>query len=208
VGADAAAALRAELREDGIPVIVRSVSARASARELAGLAAALEPGDIPVLWLRKQDIAALGEPPAGVPLAYMSGRMGGLEQAPLPPAWRPLTHMAYPFDLPEHRRVQVDYPLGWFRMEKIPVVAEQVQADTYLACAILSEAINHMVDTFVRDYLVERVEESLEHRIVTGYYPRLALAPGQRFASKGGYVVHFAGESGTRVIADGGWITP
>jgi hypothetical protein len=208
VGADAAAALRSELREGGIQVIVRSVSARAPARELAGLAAALEPGDIPVLWLRKQDIAALGEPPAGVPLAYMSGRMGGLEQAPLPPAWRSRTHMAYPFDLPEHRRVQVDYPLGWFRMEKIPVVAEQVQADTYLVCAILSEAINHMVDTFVRDYLVERVEESLEHRIVTGYYPRLALAPGQRFASKGGYVVHFAGESGTRVIADGGWITP
>jgi hypothetical protein len=26
----------------------------------------------------------------------------------------------------------------------------------------------------------------LEHRLVTGYYPRLALAPNQRFASKGG----------------------
>ena len=65
-----------------------------------------------------------------------------------------------------------------------------------------------MVDTFVRDYLVERVEEMLEHRILTGYYPRLALAPGQRFASKGGFIVHFAEPTGGRVVADGDWIVP
>jgi hypothetical protein len=72
----------------------------------------------------------------------------------------------------------------------------------------VSETLNHMVDTFVRDYLVERIEGMLEHRIITGYYPRLTLAPGQRFASKGGYVVHFAEPKGTRIIADGDWIVP
>jgi hypothetical protein len=200
VGRDAAAALHAALREDGIPVLDKSL-AGASGHELAALLGAVAPGDVLVLWLRTKDIAALGNPPAGLPVVYMSGRMGGLENAPLPAVWRNITHLTYPFDLPDHRRVQVDYPLGWFRMEQIPVVAEQAQADTYLVCAILSEAINHMVDTFVRDYLVERIEESLEHRIITGYYPRLALAPGQRFASKGGFVVHFAGPTGTRVVA-------
>ena len=65
-----------------------------------------------------------------------------------------------------------------------------------------------MVDTFVRDYLIERVEEMLEHRLITGYYPRLALAPGQRFASKGGYIVHFTGNAGTRVTAEGDWTVP
>ena len=93
-------------------------------------------------------------------------------------------------------------------MEQIPVVAEQAQADTYLVCAILSEAINHMVDTFVRDYLVERVEVMLSHRLVNGYYPRLSLAQGQRFASKGGYLVRFSAAEGTGVAADGEWIVP
>jgi hypothetical protein len=65
-----------------------------------------------------------------------------------------------------------------------------------------------MVDTFQRDYLVERIEAMLEHRIITGYYPRLALAPGQRFASKGGYIVRFTEPSGARIIADGDWIVP
>jgi hypothetical protein len=208
VGKDAAAALHAALRDEGISALDKSLAAGASRHDLAGLLGAAAPGDVLVLWLRTKDIAELGNLPVGVPVVYMSGRMGGLEHAPLPAAWRDITHMAYPFDLPDHRRVQVDYPLGWFRMEQIPVVAEQAQADTYLVCAILSEAINHMVDTFVRDYLVERIEESLEHRIITGYYPRLALAPGQRFASKGGFVVHFAGPAGARVVADGGWIVP
>jgi len=104
--------------------------------------------------------------------------------------------------------VRVDYALGWLSIRHIPVVAERVQADTYLACGLLSETIKHMIDAFIRDYLVERIEDTVEHRIVTGYYPRLTLGPGQRFASKGGYLVHFAGANTKQLVADGGWITP
>ncbi len=164
--------------------------------------------DAVVLWLRPNDVAALPVPPPEAAAVFMSGRMGGLEHAPLPGTWRSVARMAYPFDLPEHRRVRVDYPLGWFRIRQVPVVAEEEQTDTYLACSVLSETMNHMVDTFVRDYLVERLEGMLEHRIITGYYPRLTLAPSERFASKGGYLVHFAGAAGTRVVADTEWIAP
>jgi hypothetical protein len=80
--------------------------------------------------------------------------------------------------------------------------------DTWLACGIVSETLNHMVDTFVRDYLVERIEAMLEHRVLTGYYPRLALAPGQRFASKGGFTVHYDAAAGPRPIPDGAWYAP
>ena len=43
---------------------------------------------------------------------------------------------------------------------------------------------------------------------MTAYYPRLTLAPRQRFASKGGYLVHFTAPTGTQVAADGDWIVP
>ena len=134
--------------------------------------------------------------------------MGGLEQAPLPPGWRNRTHLAYPFDLPQKRVVRVDYPLGWFRIRQIPVVAEQVQADTYLACGLVSEVLSHMVDTFVRPYLIEQLQTMVEHRVVTGYYPRLTLASHQHFASKGGYIVRFADATGSRLAADGDWLVP
>jgi hypothetical protein len=87
-------------------------------------------------------------------------------------------------------------------------VAERVQTDTYVACGILAETLNEMLDSFVRDYLVERVEVMLGHRMVNGYYPRLSLAPGQRFASKGAYLVRFADQAGTTLVADGDWTVP
>jgi hypothetical protein len=104
--------------------------------------------------------------------------------------------------------IRTDYPFGWFKLNRIPVVDERVQIDTWLACNLLSETLNHMSDPLVRDYLVERFEGMLEHQIVTGNYPRLALAPNQRFASKGGYMVHFADQSGSHIVADGEWIVP
>jgi hypothetical protein len=205
VGAAAAEALAESLAGEGVTVVKRGLSA---GRNLATAFRDVAAGDVLVLWLRPDDIASLGAPPAAAAHVLISGQMAGLEQAPLPAAWRAVTAMTYPFDLPDKRRVRVDFPLGWFRIRQIPVVAQQVQVDTWLVCGIVSDTLNRMVDTFVRDYLVERVEETLEHRAVTGYYPRLALAPGQRFASKGGYVVRFAGPSGAHVVADGDWIVP
>jgi hypothetical protein len=139
---------------------------------------------------------------------FMSGLMGGLGSSPLPAAWRAATHIAYPFDLPQKRLIRMDYPLGWFAIRHIAVVDEQVQTDTYLACGLLSETLSHMADSFMRDYLVERVEGMLEHRIITGYYPRLALAPNERFASKGGFIVHFAQPTGAQLTADTDWLVP
>jgi hypothetical protein len=208
VGEEAADALAAALPGDGYSVRKLRLDSGRASHELKELLRKTRSGDTLVLWLRADDIAALPEPPAGVETVFMSGRMSGLEAAPLPAAWRNVTHLAYPVDDPNLRRVRINFPLGWFRIRQIPVVSLEAQVDTYLACGIVSDTINHMVDAFVRDYLVERIEEMLAHRVMTGFYPRLALAPGQRFASKGGYVMHFAGPTGSGVVADGGWIVP
>jgi hypothetical protein len=41
----------------------------------------------------------------------------------------------------------------------------------------------------------------------TTIYPRLSLAPGQRFASKGAYIVRF-GSDGQSVLPESDWIVP
>jgi hypothetical protein len=207
IGAQAASVLAA-----GAPAgfqrvdrVLPTHSTRSTLRTLLGVVRA---DDVVVLWLRPQDLAALGDVPIASKHVFMSGIMGGLDNSPLPAAWRAVTEMSYPFDLPERRRVRMDYPLGWFHIRQIRLVDERVQTDTYLACGLLAETLSHMADSFIRDYLVERVEGMLEHRILTAYYPRLALAPHQRFASKGGYLVRFADNTGSRIVPDGEWVAP
>jgi hypothetical protein len=55
---------------------------------------------------------------------------------------------------------------------------------------------------------LETYENMLSFRTLNAYYPHLSLGPGQRFASKGGYLVHFADAGGTTVVKDGEWIVP
>ncbi len=102
----------------------------------------------------------------------------------------------------------MDYPLGWFRFEHIPVVAAETQIETFVACRILAEDLGKTLDDLSRDYLIESLEAMLDSRIVNGYYNRLGLAPGQRFLSKGGYIVRFAGPTGTTLQPEGDWIVP
>jgi hypothetical protein len=208
IGQPAAKALDADAAAAGLQIVDRPIAAGRDSKPLMSALEDVKGNDALVLWLRPTDLSSLTSLPAGNPTVFISGLMGGLDESPLPAAWRKVSQMAYPFDLPDGRRIRVDYPLGWFRARRIPVVAEQVQSDTWLACGVLSETLNHMADSFIRDYLVERVEGMLEHRIVTGYYPRLALAPNQRFASKGGYLVHFADDAGRRVMPVGEWLVP
>jgi hypothetical protein len=205
-GEAAAHALDRLLTEKGVTVrdSVLGIDDRGLSNALRSASAA----DALVLWVRPADLAALGDAKGAPPVVYMSGLMGGLENSPLPAAWRSRTRMAYPFDLPQNRIVRVDYPLGWFRIRRIPIVDEQMQADTYLALGLVSEALNEMVDTFYGPYLIEYLQSMVEHRIVTGYYPRLTLAENQHFASKGGYLVQFAGAEGKRLAAVHDWTVP
>jgi hypothetical protein len=208
-GEVAAQALAAALKPQGVAVRSHALPAGSGGVQLAEALRAATASDTLVLWLRPTDIAALGEPPSALNTVYVSGLMGGGEHTPLPASWRSRTRITYPYDLPDRSRVRVNWPLQWFSIRHIPVVAEQVQLDTYLACGILAESVGHMADVFVPEYIVERAEGMLEHRLMSGPYPGLSLSEGgQRFASKGGYIVQFTGADGKQVVADRDWTVP
>lgn len=207
-GAAAARALASALAVHGVRSEAHAIPAQADAGATARLIAAAAAQGPLVLWLRAPDLAALAGLPAPAGPVYLSGLMGGLENTPLPPSWRGRAWLAFPVDLPDRRVVRLDYPLGWFAIRHIPVLAPKVQVDTYLACGLLSETLNHLGDNFVREYLVEHIEDGLAHRLLTGYYPTLSLAEGQRFASKGGYLVQLSASDPGKVLADGNWTIP
>jgi cytochrome c553 len=51
-------------------------------------------------------------------------------------------------------------------------------------------------------------QENLGKRTGTTVYPALGLGPGQRFASKGAYIVKFASNGEAGLAAESGWIVP
>jgi hypothetical protein len=72
----------------------------------------------------------------------------------------------------------------------------------------VTETLRHIADVTDRDFLLERMQPILDHRLLTGYYPRLSLANNQTLASKGGFLVKFLGTAGTQLVPDGDWTIP
>jgi len=207
IGADAAAGLKGALAGSGIQTLERRLG-NSGGNRLADLLRTMRLSDVLVMWLRPADLASLASIPARASGVFASGLMGGLEDAPVPVAWRPVTRLAYPAELPDKRLIGTEFALGWMGHHRVPVLDSRVQVDTYVACGLTMETLTRMQGSFNADYLVERMEGMLEHQLVSGYYPSLALAPNERFASKGGYIVHLATPAGTKVVPDTDWRVP
>ena len=212
IGAVAARVLAEHAERLGMRVDNRKIESATSTgrsgmtpiKALAGIA----PDDALVLWLRPNDVAKLGAVPPSATSILISGLMAGLEEAPLPTAWRERVTMAYTVDPPDRRRVRMNFPLAWLRGKGIPATALRVQADTYLACDVAMDALDHVLDAYVPEYMLERMESMLSRRLSNGFYPRFGLAPSQRFASKGGYFVRLPGPPGPPVVLESDWIVP
>ena len=99
--------------------------------------------------------------------------------------------MVYPFALPAHREQQLARMNAWLRARQVPQADPRTQANAYFAATVTGDAISHIGENFSRDYFIERIEQMAETSLSPSIYPRLSLGPGQRFASRGGYILGF-----------------
>jgi len=134
--------------------------------------------------------------------------LAGLEQSPLPAGWKARALMAYPYELPQNRKVRTAQLHAWLHAHGLSPVDETAQADAYVACSALGAGMSEVADHLHRDYLVERLEEIMGRGGFTGHYPNLTIGAGQRFSSKTGYLVRFADPESARLVAVGERIAP
>jgi hypothetical protein len=73
---------------------------------------------------------------------------------------------------------------------------------------VTGDALAHIGENFSRDYFIERIEQMAETSLSPSIYPRLSLGPGQRFASRGGYIVGFPREAGGAPVPLSDWLVP
>ena len=82
---------------------------------------------------------------------------------------------------------------------------ERLQGDTWSACAVTARALYTLDATPSREGLLERVEDAYAGATTTAY-PRFTLGPGQRYGSKGAYVMRISADD--RLEVEGDWVVP
>ncbi len=164
-----------------------------------------------VIWLDAADIQGLGfagTPPAGMQEIYLSGSLSAMHRPDLPDNWLGNVHMVYPFDLPDSRERRLARMKVWLRARKIALADERTQVNAFFAITVAGDAVSHLGENFSRDYFIERIEQMTATSLSPSIYPHLSLGPGQRFASRGGYVVRFPPGAESPPLPVSNWLVP
>ena len=195
---------------DARPVVDRVLEGRASESfwtELAGEKSAVTV----VSWLPAQDLATaapLLDKRASVSEIYLSSTLlGGLGAEPAFTS-DGRVRVIYPLELPAMREPRMQRAKLWLRARNIPPGDEKLQINTYFAVTLTGDVLSHLMDSFSRDFFVERVEHEVTKSLIPSIYPRVSLGPGQRFASKGSYIIPLAVVDGIEPKPMPPWIVP
>jgi hypothetical protein len=211
VGRAAGGAFRKSLAASGVPEL-RDVRLPAAGdlpeRILEELRGENGPATV-VLWLPGSDVRRLGGRPWGASppgRIYLSSTLASTAAASALDAPNGEIYVVHPFTLPkgtgERDRVRT-----WLAARKVPPGDERLQANAFFAAGITGDALDRMLDFFSRDYMLEWVEHMVEETVSPSAYPRLSLGPGQRFGSKGSYILRYEPDGGG-FLPVGGWIVP
>ncbi|ESS66724.1 hypothetical protein MGMO_177c00150 [Methyloglobulus morosus KoM1] len=117
-------------------------------------------------------------------------------------------YFSYPYDLPSVYHPHAFRARAWMDTRKIPWINPRIQLNTYYALYLLEYGVEHVVEHFSRDYLIEFLEHEAEASINPGVFPRLSLGPEQRFASKGAYIVQLESSGEQLIKPVSSWIVP
>lgn len=164
-----------------------------------------------VLWLGDADLATLdsvkisADVVDGVYLSY--GLLGGSPLRALK-NFRGRVYLTYPYALPAPESPHVYRVRAWLRARGVAQAYERLQLNVYFALSVADHSLMRLAGNFSRDYFVETVEQETETALNPGVFPRLSLGPGQRFASKGSYIVKPSGGALGGLEPASRWIIP
>ena len=157
-----------------------------------------------VLWTAAHVLATLDAPLPATTVYLSSTLLDG--KVPPTLAAQGQVYLAHPYLLPgkpdpAFRRFQ-----AWARTRNVEVTHPRLQAEAFFACLALNDAVKHIGRFFVRDFALDRLDHAPGLMAYLPFYPRPTVGPGQRFLSKGGYMLPVIG--GQPDVANAAWVSP
>lgn len=162
-----------------------------------------------VLWLGAPDLDGLHLPGSAVlPATYLSPGLlaGRLPEAAIREGAD--VRLVYPSDLPPRREARLLRNKLWLHNKGIAITDEAVQINTQFTMAVVSDVAGHMMNSFSRDFFVERIEHAVGQTPMASVFQNVSLGPGQRFAAKGSSVVQVMDADKKQLKPLSGWIVP
>ena len=151
-----------------------------------------------MLWLDPPEFAGLWNLDAVNRLKrlYLSTTLYGTDPAQIPTEMRDRVYLVHPYESPGEAAAAATAVHGLAQGKRINAPdAQLAQADAFFALKTGGSAVVGIRGFFLRDYLLERIEHLIDRASYTGVYPRISLAPGQRFISRSAYIARFPADA-------------
>jgi hypothetical protein len=163
-----------------------------------------DPSQVLLLWggpeLLQAVAAGLGDGAPGVSQVISSSLQKGHLQD-LPDALRPLTYITHPYRHPDDEARSL--------RNTVPSLVTQgedgrIASRMYSLVQVFSKALMDLEGGFTRDHLLDRVD-MLPDQVLPDF-ERLGFGPGQRYASKGCYIMQLTPGSAPRLVKRSDWV--
>jgi len=164
-----------------------------------------------IAWLGSEDANALYESIRGsdIERVFLSGSLLAGNETSLDDGLKAKAWLVYSTELPGHTARMLLRSTGWFRAKRIlSHDHEVVQANAYFTLKMTGGGLFAIHGFFNRDYFIESIEHMVDNATYTSVYPRVSLAPEQRFVSKGGKIARFDEENPDNLVTVVDWFVP
>ncbi|HBG04219.1 MAG: hypothetical protein A2075_03235 [Geobacteraceae bacterium GWC2_58_44] len=171
--------------------------------------ASSHPDAVLLLWLDPSDLAGIGtlaasgDKPSTI---FVSATMLAGDFKAIPDAVRDLILITHPTRLPGEGEYAKSVADGWMNYKKITVTNTAIAAKSYLVTRLLSRILTDMGGNLYRDYFLDIFDDGRDETNTSVLYPKLSFGPGQRYASKGCYVVSLAKGDNAKVVRQSDWV--
>ena len=165
--------------------------------------------DVLFLWLGPADlekIDALAQGTKSSPKIILSYEMLGNSFEVIPDDLRDNVYLTYPYSLPESQKKSLLAVKQWLKARKIPVADLKMQSKIYFLGWMLAGAVKSMRSEFFRDYFLEGFDMMIDQDYAIAVYPRLTFGSGQRYASKGCYIVQLTKGPDPKLVPKSDWV--
>jgi hypothetical protein len=115
---------------------------------------------------------------------------------------------ANPYELNPGSHYKTFETRAWLRTRRLGRDYPIVRMKAFYAMSLLNAALTENRDDYYRDYLLERIEEVSQNDMNPGFYPALALGPGDRYAAKRATIVRLDPDKPGSLLAVSDWVTP